>query len=443
MALGMLVVLSIVVGALAYYTVANQHTAARGGAVQRALGLAEEGLSDGLAVLASGTNSTNANALPLTTVTTSEGTITYVGSLSNSIWTVTATGTVKNPAVAGGTITRTVSQQAKLTQSIGAAWSYLYNGDTTQCMTIAHDSYVAASLYVQGSLCLANNAAITTSTDADVWVQVGGGVTLNNGAHIGTLAAPISAAKIAAGCGADAHVCGSSDRVYATTTSKTVDPATKPTADFSGWYQKASPGPKNACTVGSVPGGFDNDTTMNASRSTFDLTPASSYACQVKDGSGAITGELSWNATTKILTIAGTIFIDGNAVSSSKTAGTRYQGRATLYVNGTFTMNAGTILCGVSACDASWNTTANALIVVAGQKDATGLSASINNATFQGGIWAAGDYKLSNNGQSWGPVIAEKLTISNNNHLIPLLSPPPGAPGLTTTFKVVPGTWSG
>jgi hypothetical protein len=440
MALGMLVVLSVVVGALFYYAVANQHTSVRQGASQRAFSLAEEGVSDGMSVLANSSSFTNPNALPLTTLTVSDGTITYVGSLAGTAWTVTGTGTVTNPAVVGGTITRTVSQKATVSSTVGPAWSYIYSDTSPGCT--GQGTNIVATLFINGNFCMGNGSTITGSTSK---LEVTGSISLGNLASVGTLGSPIAAAKIGAGCGTSpTHVCSSGDSVYATTTSKTVDSASKPAVDFAYWYTNASPGPGHSCTTGSVPGGFDNDTTMNASRSTFDLTPSTSYTCQVKDASGNVTGELSWNAATHILTIAGTIFIDGNVQSSSRTAGTRYSGLATLYVNGTFTMPANTILCAVSTCDATWDTSKNVLVVVVGQKDASGLSAQISSgSTFQGGIWAVGNYVLANGGFGWGPVIANSVQISHNNVVIPLTSLPPGAPGMTTTLALVPGSWSG
>ncbi len=45
-------------------------------------------------------------------------------------------------------------------------------------------------------------------------------------------------------------------------------------SDLSYWYTNAQLGPQSACTTGSFPGGFDNDTTLNVSRGEIDLTPA-------------------------------------------------------------------------------------------------------------------------------------------------------------------------
>jgi hypothetical protein len=82
--------------------------------------------------------------------------------------------------------------------------------------------------------------------------------------------------------------------------------------------------------MGSFPGGFDNDGVMNRSRS-VNLAPGSAYDCTVRDAQNAILGRLAWDPTTKILTVAGTIFFDGN-IEFTNSATAVYQGRATKLV---------------------------------------------------------------------------------------------------------------
>ena len=110
---------------------------------------------------------------------------------------------------------------------------------------------------------------------------------------------------------------------------------------------------------------FDNNypTRDNSVATSFDLTPASSYTCRVGP-SGSPSGELSWNATTKVLTVSGTIFIDGSAKVSNSLA--QYNGQAALYLSGTFLVT-GKLCGGISGgnCDfASWNPNTEMLTVV-------------------------------------------------------------------------------
>jgi len=144
-----------------------------------------------------------------------------------------------------------------------------------------------------------------------------------------------------------------------------------PTVDLPGWYEHAVPGPAQGCgtSTGSPPV-FDNDyPNRNSSLpGIFDLTPVGlSYTCRVGPAENQV-GELSWNSLTKTLTVKGVIFIDGNVTTTGVL--NRYQGQATLYVSGTFTVD-GTLCGGVAGltCDfASWNPNTTMLTVVADGK---------------------------------------------------------------------------
>jgi hypothetical protein len=122
-------------------------------------------------------------------------------------------------------------------------------------------------------------------------------------------------------------VSGAADLVYDADGVITQNPTTltKPPVDLTYWYQNASPGPLNACTVGSVPGGFDSGTggtavppNPNRSRPSFDLTPSTAYSCQTA------TGQLTWTpGSPGTLVINGTIFFDGD-ISMSNNANAVY-----------------------------------------------------------------------------------------------------------------------
>ena len=196
-------------------------------------------------------------------------------------------------------------------------------------MDVSNNAIVTSPLYVRGNMCMANNSHFTGSQ-----LQVKGTLTVNNGASVGYSATPIATAKLQGGCMSGPHVCTSGDSVYATSLTSTADNITKPSVDMAGSYQNARPGPKHDCTTGSITGGFDTDTTYNNSRALFDLTPA--IELQLRRRIGATTvGQLSWNATTHVLTIAGTIFFDGS-VQVSGTA--TYQGLGTIYSAGKITL---------------------------------------------------------------------------------------------------------
>src|SRR4029079_9049548 len=119
-------------------------------------------------------------------------------------------------------------------------------------------------------------------------------------------------------------------------------------------------------TVGVASTAFDNDTVRNTSlTSTFNLTASSNYSCRTTNSNGFVVGELDWNATTRILDVRGTVFIDGN-VSIDGTVKYRgvnknglhpsgsdgsdgLGGMMVMYVSGTVSLSNGGIFCG-------WNT---------------------------------------------------------------------------------------
>jgi hypothetical protein len=130
--------------------------------------------------------------------------------------------------------------------------------------------------------------------------------------------------------------------------------------------------PRDAATTTGTPPTFDTgDATINDSATPltpFNLTPFNqSYTCPVAAGSKLL-GELSWNAATKVLTVDGTIFIDGSAtIDKTGYSGTpvfRYAGEGTIYLSGTFAMK-NAIMCAVagpSDCNTSlgvWDPTQN------------------------------------------------------------------------------------
>jgi hypothetical protein len=226
--------------------------------------------------------------------------------------------------------------------------------------------------------------------------------------------------------------------VYATSLSQTTQQLTKPPINLAGWYANAMPGPSHNCTSGSVPGGFDNDGTMNKSRASFSLTSGASYDCQYWQG-GNMVGRLKWDSAASTLTVLGTIFFDG---SISLSGNVTYSGEGAIYSTGQITSSNNTHLCGVAACDATWDTSTNLLVLVAGESSlATGISLA-NNSVFQGAMYAVNDYNASNNVQNWGPVIARSINISNNaGQIMQLPSLPAGAPGAGGGVTMIPGTY--
>jgi hypothetical protein len=168
------------------------------------------------------------------------------------------------------------------------------------------------------------------------------------------------------------------------------------------------------------------------------LTPSSSYTCRIGP-SASPTGQLSWNASTKVLTVAGTIFIDGS-VKFGNGALNQYNGQGTLYLSGTFLFVNNTKMCGGvsgSSCDfAGWNPNTEMLTLVAngsGGQAGTGNSILVSQgAEFQGGLFATANLSYENNARSDGPMVGDVIIIANNvnNDAFPTITVVPvGMPG--------------
>jgi Tfp pilus assembly protein PilX len=438
MALGILIVLSIVGVTMVSYATSNEKSTRYSTATVAAQSLAEAGVNNAISVLESAINPSDPDTLPgaaSPTVDTSltAGTVSWWGSYddASSTWTVKGQGAVRNPA-ATGTITRIASVKVAITYS--PLWQYWYSDGGDGCTTFTNNVVLSPKLYVHGPLCIDKNVVINSSS-----LQVDGTLTMLNAASVGTSGAPINQANIAGGCarvtgGPYTTPCSSAQKVYANTITTNSGTLAKPAVNLAYWYQNAHPGPMHNCTTGSVPGGFDTDTTLNRSLPTFTLTPATSYSCTYSTG-----GQLSWNASTKILTVSGAIFFDGNI---SMTSGT-YQGRGTIFSSGTIAMTgASPKFCGVSTCDASWDPTTNLIVFVAGSStDQYGFTLQ-NNQVYQAATYVVDDYQQLNNAENWGPVMARSLYVQNNSTpSIPVNAFPGGTPGAIVT--IVPGSWTG
>jgi Tfp pilus assembly protein PilX len=441
-----LIVITIVAFTLLYYVQQNEHSAAHSRAAQQSQALAEAGMNNALSVLYSAPDPLDPSIVPSMSETLSAGTATWWGSLSGTIWKLTGTGTVQN---AGGLpVARSVSSRVQVVyQGDARVWGYLYSDATTGCMTIKNNAVITSSLYVRGNLCIAENAHITGSP-----LQVEGTLDIGNNGSVGFAASPIAVAKLRGGCvGKHGGIgaCRRADGVYANTLTDVTDDLRKPPIDLLGWYQISMPGPANPCTAGSVPGGFDNDSVMNRSRDVFNLTPPAPYDCRVTDADGYENGRISWtpgvDGAPGTLVVHGTVFFDGDVVMNNGATAV-YQARGTIYASGAITLSDNATLCAVAACDGTWDSSRNVLMLVAGAS-LPGFGFTLaNNSVYQGGAYVVADYSLENNAVNWGPVIANQIDIKNNGgQTIPLESVPPGTPAgyENPLLQVVSGSFRG
>jgi Tfp pilus assembly protein PilX len=478
-ALGILVVFTIVVATAIYYTTENQRSSGYSKGKQVALSLAEAGLNNTMAVL----NLPSNNALKQSTLPQCTGNAQsnwnrtdlaggyalWCGDLDlqNSWWTVTSIGYVRSPNNAS-TIRQKITSRVVVTPILNQnlnnpAWNYMFATHTgsTCDETLNNNVSGASRLYVMGNLCLSQNVAVTAES-----LVAAGNVTLNNGASIGSSSSMSTRTQTfiggsctyGTGSSATASPCsGNQDSrhiyskmnppTWAVGVSGSIPTIAAPQADFAGWYANSIPGPNQDCTTKSAapnsPPTFDTLTGSSYVRDNNNplqnLTPGYSYTCRVGPSS-APDGELSWDNSTKTLTVHGTIYIDGSAKIDNNTLN-RYVGQGTIYLSGTFYLN-GKLCGGISGstCDFNaWNPNTTLLAIVANGIGPTGNSSvpsgdSIyvaNSGTFQGAFYATGNLDYGNNASSDGPMIASQIILSNNVNteaFAPLVAPP-GMPG--------------
>ena len=475
-----ILVLTVTLTAAIQFTTSNSRHATRSKNDQIAYALAEAGLANGAAVLSKPSN----NALDATLLPSSEpdendpahddfildyegGTVKYWGVLTGHQWLIHGLGIVEDPtgrtAPVRREVTSTIKIQPSLTQELNNnAWNYMFAKNTANACDVTFENSVSVdtSLYILGDLCFLNSSAIVKAAAPDTTnLYVGQHVHFGGTGSIGSSAARLSEAHIVGGCRVGnpdpgtagetwTSPCTSTTRVWANLITNDTLAGTGPTADFAFWYTNAKPGPNEPCTTSSNFSAttFESagSTTMNSSAATFNLTPSSSYSCKYYDvppNDTDLLGELSWNNTTKVLTVKGVIYIDGSAYISNNTVN-RYDGLATLYLSGTFRIDGNAQLCGGVAggnCDfVAWDPNQDNLGIIADGSDASGYSVLLqNSARFQGSIYATNAVLLENSTQYDGPMVAGTFKLENNiaTHEFPTItSVPVGWPGNPTVY---------
>jgi Tfp pilus assembly protein PilX len=461
MALGMMLVLAISLVAVLTFSSSSERHSELSKAEQTAVAVAEAGLNHAESVLAS--NAASASALPPAgspeQIPVEGGTVQYWGSRdANLIWTITARSSVSNPT-GGSAISHTVTAQVQVAPSTvpeNDAWNYVFS-DAPGCTYYQNTVQVGAPIYTKGDLCMKNTAAVLGPR-----VDVYGGIQLEDTGRVGTSPSDASdpAVRTRLGCrfgsspswpaippGAPLGCPDSTLPVYRSSFSNAPPELDKPPYDATK-RNIAKPGPFQYCTTGSFPGGPGAFTSTGV----INLMPSSSYTCQVwssPPSGGTLLGELSWNNTTKVLTVFGTaIWFDGELVMSGSQQGT-YDGKATIYFAKKINLANQTELCALSGCPTSgWDPNTELLALVTGAPDFPAFDLQ-NDAKFQGAAYAVGGFRLQNNAVMHGPVIASALDIQNNGlpaswpQLNSVLNGMPQNSTSNWTTTAVPGSWRG
>jgi Tfp pilus assembly protein PilX len=487
MAIGIMFVLTITLGTVIFFTSASVRHANRSNAGQKAYALAEAGFNNALAVLnAHYPTDPNVNPypgdtppgtlLPTRTTTFNEGTATWSGTLVKTTtslwpweWQIISVGKVTNPTGPGAAdVTRTIRAAVPVVipphepASASSPLNWIY---ALHDATFANSVTIASPVYTQHNLTLDNTASISYKAQK---LAVGGALNLLKNANVaGSSSNRLAEAHIFGGCrykgnGDAVHPCQwDADNVFVDPAHRDyADPATvappliSPTpaltccspvggsvdpppasgqSQMGFWYQNSMPGPNFPCDPVTAPEklpsfSFDTgDNTINNSATpgtAIDLTPAQSYTCKIVRA-GTTVGELSWNASTNVLTTNGTMFIDGSATVSNTTA--KYSGRGTIYLSGTFLMDNHAQLCAISSScvwdkkgnpPTDWDPNppnGNALIIVADgdglfggaqSQVSTGNGIEIKTATFQGVLIANKNIVTLTTTNEQGPMIS-------------------------------------
>jgi Tfp pilus assembly protein PilV len=439
MTLGTMLVTSVILVTVIQYSSAAGRGSHKSKADQTAYALAEAGVNNAMSVLANPSNNAlNSTLLPPRETAYEGGTVTWSGSFSTNStvarWTITSVSSVRNPTgPTASPVSRRIVAQVDVIPTLSqplnsTAWNYIYSRSVNTpggCdMTLQQSVAINSPLLVSGNLCMQNSASLLKGP-----VVVAGSVTMTDGNTIGTASTRVSSAAIGNGCSkanpgaASQNPCtgGAAVHIYADSMSSNPPEIPPPSVDWDAWYANANPGPYYPCTtVSGTPPAFESgdqgvlpnvDLTKrnNSILSVVDLTPASSYSCRT------VGGELTWNAATKVLTVNGTMFIDGSAKIENGAVNS-YAGFATIYLSGTLLIKNSSMCAEIlnGACSTSnWTSNSRMLVFVvngngsnAGAQSQTGTGNSIllSSARFQGALYATYGIDIATTSNSDGPL---------------------------------------
>jgi len=457
MAVGTLVVLGLLAVGVTAYTTAGQRTASRSSAGVSAYSLAEAGINNAMAVLSKPRSALDPSLLPQRVTTYDSGSVRWWGTFNAATakWALTSIGTMRNPT--GGTqpVTRKITASVKVRPSFmqptsNPAWNYIIATRTSTAkgcdQSLNNSVNIQSPMYVVGNLCLNTPSQISGGP-----LQVQGSAKLDVNTNIGSSGAPVAEIHVRNGCsyktGAYVSPCTPTQKVWGTVVDANPITLDLPTADFPNWYMNAAPGPKQACTTqtGTVPV-FDNNASWdNSVGNIFNLTPpASDYSCVVQSGNKVL-GQLSWDHTAKVLSIVGTIFIDGSATVNYgyQNVPITYNGSGTIYTAGTFlihnTQLCATITAAGDVCDfPHWEPNNRFLVIVSngsGGQVPTGDSIQLVSSNFEGGLFGTNSIELDTHSGTEGPMFSGNVVMDNTvfARTWPLITVPLGMPGTVIT----------
>ena len=241
-------------------------------------------------------------------------------------------------------------------------WDYLFIDQPAGCITMGNSVSMDISLYVRGNLCLDNNSQIDSSV-----VNVIGSVSVYNSAQIGSPGAPISEFSATGPCSYSGATtsCGPPARIYAASVGTSPPVIPKPTVDLRTGTQRATRAAV-AVLVGFLPRRLRQRHDAQREPRRDRLTPASAYDCRKVDGSGNLVAQIAWQpGSPGTLTIKGVIYFDAH-LSWSNLNLIQYDGKGVIYGSGQVRIKNRADICGVPACDETWDPRVDLLVFVAG-----------------------------------------------------------------------------
>jgi Tfp pilus assembly protein PilX len=373
-----------------------------------------------------------------------------------STWLLVSTGYSRNPntgSTMAKTETATVTVSPLNSGAVAAVWNHIFLTaplvpNSCSASFAGNNMTITDPLYVIGNLCITGQNTTIQETTQPVDLMVGGKLILSgSGTSAGTSTKSLTSGVVQGGCNTTGvtnagTTCNASTHYYVTGTDTWVD-ARAPVqlaSDVASDYANFDPGPNHFCASGSGLGSttFDGDGVQNGTNASFELTPNSSYTCVSQSGSSV--GQLSWDNTTKVLTINGSIFLDG-PLTISQTGS--YTGTAVIEVAGTITFNGNaTKLCAANPCNTAanaWQGTSgnNSMLTLVSlvSNNASAVQFTDNTQAFQGSLWtqpSSGLHFVKNGVTVEGPMSLGSFDASfNNATFIPLpliTNMPVGAP---------------
>jgi Tfp pilus assembly protein PilX len=379
-----------------------------------------------------------------------------------STWILVATGYTLNASgkLDAKTLRGTVYIGPGGAGAVASVWNHIFMTaplvpNVCQANFAGNNMILDTPLYVIGNMCLSGQGSVMKEQTGGqaIDLQVGGKLSLSgSGTSVGDWTTnpvtPITSGAVVGGCTngdvtTAATTCNSTNYHYSVRNTGVFIPQSDPersATQIANDYNNFDPGPKHACANGAI----NFDTSPNGSSepdgnsSSFELAPTSSdYTCVSSGGSSV--GQLSWNHTTHVLTINGSIFFDGNVTISNNVT---YVGTAVIEVMGTITFQGNNLqVCAqnTNCVFTNWQGSSgnNDMLMLASVK--TNLSPAIkfqdNAQIFQGSLFTQPSSNITfvkNGDQTQGPMAVGSFDATFNNATIQPLpvikNMPVGAP---------------